>query len=161
MSFFVQPSAAPEPKTQGVRYASLAMAAILVVLAVAQLYSYEDFPDVVASMWLFGGRVDATIWAAIIVILEVGALPFLLSLRLSPAMRIISMIAGWLVVVFWLLISVWINMSINAVTNSGVLGATIPIAPDWWIVGVIALVGVMTAYVSWGMWPTRPHQQVK
>jgi hypothetical protein len=155
MSFFVRSTAAPEPKTKYVGYASLVLAAIFVILAVTQLYSYEDFPDVIASMWLPGGRTPAIIWAAIIVIFEVGALPFLLSFQLSPAMRVISMAAGWLVAAFWLVISVWVNVSVNAITNSGLLGATIPTTPSWWLVGATVFIGVMTAYVSWGLWPRR------
>lgn len=157
MSFFVQSSAASKPKTRQVRYASIALTAIFIVLAVAQLYSYEDFPDVIASMWLPGGRLFASIWAAIIVILEVAALPFLLSFQLSLAMRVVSMVAAWIALAFWLVISIWETTSVNALSNGGILGATVSVAPGWWLVGTIVALGIMMAYVSWGMWPRRSH----
>lgn len=153
MSFFVQPTASSRPKNKYVELASIMLAAVFVILAVAQLYSYEDFPDVVASLWLPGGRAYADLWAAMIVILEVAAIPFLLSMRLSLAMRIVSMSAGWLSVMAWLVVTTWANISVNAVTNAAVLGATIPISPSWYLVFGFVILGSMLAYVSWGKWP--------
>jgi hypothetical protein len=161
MTFFVQPSDATKPKARYVSYVSLALAAVFVILAVAQLYSYESFSDVIASMWLPGGRTYAPVLSATIVILEVAALPFLLSFRLSPAMRFISMLAGWLAASFWLIVSVWEILSVNAITNSGLFGATISTTPGWWLVGVTMLVGLMTAYVSWGIWPRSDRRTMK
>lgn len=153
MSFFVQPTSPPQPKTEYTRFASIGLAAMFVILAVAQLYSYEDFPGVIAGFWLPGGRPFATLFAALLVIGEVLAIPYLLSMRLSPVMRVISMIAGWLVIATWLMATIAMNVSVNAIANSGVLGATIPVAPGWWLVGVFVTLGILTAWVSWGMWP--------
>lgn len=132
---------------------SIAVAAVFVILAVAQLYSYEDFPDVVASLWLPGGRIYADVWAALIVTLEVAALPFLLAMQLSPAARVVSMVAGWGVVALWLGIFVWENVTTNAIVNSGVLGATIPTMPSWWLVVLSVVFAGILAYVSSGKWP--------
>lgn len=153
MNVFVQSTEAPEPKTRNVKSISIALAAVFVVLAVAQLYGYEDFPDVIASLWLHGGRPFAELCAALIVTGEVLAVPFLLGMRLSLAMRVASMIAGWLVIAGWLKIALLINSTENAITNSGVLGATVPLTPGWWMVYVFAVLGVVSAFVSWGMWP--------
>lgn len=155
MSLYVQSTAAPVPKTKNTHLISIVLAVVFVVMAVAQLYSYEDFPDVVASFWLPGGHVSAALYAALLVIGEVLAIPFLLSMRLSPAMRITSMVAGWMVIVTWLHMTVLINLSGNAITNSGILGATIPLAPEWWMVCLFAALGVLSVWVSWGMWPIR------
>jgi hypothetical protein len=153
MRFFVQSTIAPEPRTQNVKVISIALAAVFVMLAVAQLYSYENFPDVLASLWLPGGRPMATVLAALLVVGEVLAVPFLLSMRLSPAMRIMSMVAGWLVIAVWLKITILINITTNATTNGGILGATIPVSPGWWTVGLFIALGALIAWVSWGMWP--------
>ena len=155
MTFLVRPTPAPEPKTTNVRVLSIALAAVFVILAVAQLYSYEDFPQVVAGFWLPGGQVTAHIVAALLVVGEVAAVPFLLSMRLSPAMRWVSMVSGWLVIVGWLLISLWVNASMDPVGNAGVLGATIPTPAGWWIVSIFAALGVLAGWASWGMWPYR------
>lgn len=155
MRFFVHTTSPPTPKNFPVRIASIALTAVFVILAVAQLYSFEDFPDVLASLWLPGGHPFATLLAALIVTGEVLAVPFLLSMRLSPAMRAMSMFAGWGVMLTWIKLTVFSLMTTDAVINSGVLGATIPVAPGWWLVGVFIVLGAATGWVSWGLWPLR------
>lgn len=141
------------PKTSNVRYVSVALAAVFVLLAVAQLYSFEEYPSVIASLGLPGGRQLADVYAALLVTAEVLAVPFLLSMQLSPAMRAVSMVLGWLVIVSWLIVAVFINVTINAITNSGVLGATLPVTPGWWMVCCFIGLGILAAWSSWGMWP--------
>lgn len=154
MSLFVQPTPAPTPKTSNTIWISLALAAVMVVLAVAQLYKYEHFPDVIADLGLPGGAAAASIYAALLVFGEVLALPFLLRMQLSPAMRVISMVSGWLTIVGWLVIAVWSNLVVDGV-NSGVLGATVPVVLGWWTVCVFVALGVLAAWSAWGMWPCR------
>lgn len=158
MNLFVQPTSAPSPKTPIISYASIGLAAIFVILAVAQLYSFEEYPDVIESMSL-PTMWPPSLYAALIVTLEVLAVPFLLGMRLSPAMRVASMVAGWLVISTWLKISLFLNVSVNAVTNSGALGATIPVAPGWWMVYCFGALAVVVAWVSWGMWPMRSQKR--
>lgn len=155
MNSLAQSTSAPTPKTKNVWYVSVALAAVFVVLAVAQLYSFEDFPETIASMGLPGGRVAADLYAALLVIGEVLAVPFLLAMRLSPAMRITSMISGWLILTGWLVIAAFINLTTNAITNSGVLGATIPVTPGWWMMCFFVALAIMAAWASWGMWPLQ------
>jgi hypothetical protein len=153
MSFFVDSTPAVKPKTENVRTMSVALAAIFMIMAVAQLYSYEDFPATLAAMWLPGGESFAMVLAALLVIYEVFALPFLLGMRLSPAMRVISMVFGWLTVAWWLYITLWQNLSGHIIGNSGLLGATVPLPVGWWGVLFIVALGVLSAWASWGMWP--------
>lgn len=155
MSFLVQSTAPLIPKDKKVYYASIALAAVFVILAVAQLYSYEDFPDVIASFWLPGGRTFAALFAALLVVSEVLAIPFLLFMRLSPAMRVFSMVAGWVAIISWLITAVSIGVSDNAITNGGILGATVPIAPGWGTIILIAGLGALSGWISWKMWPLR------
>jgi len=155
MSLFVQSTPAPQPKTNNTIWVSLALAAIMVVLAVAQLYKFEHFPEVIANLGLPGGAAWSSIYAALLVVGEVMALPFLLRMTLSPAMRVASMVSGWLVIAGWLCIAVWSNLGIDGGVNSGVLGATIPIVLGWWMVCVFIALGVLAAWSAWGMWPCR------
>ena len=124
-------------------------------MVVAQLFTFEEFPDVIASMWLPGGAALAPLRAALIVTLEVTALLFLLSQRLSPAMRIVSMVAGWLVVAAWFGVVLWENLTINTIANGGFLGATVPVPVGWWSVFFSIALGILIGWVSWGMWPFR------
>jgi hypothetical protein len=152
MSFFVQPTLPPTPKTNTVQKVSLFLAAIIIVMVVAQLFSFEDFPDILSALSLPGGELLAKVWSAIIVTLEVATLPFLLSMVLSPAARIVSMLAGWFSVTGWIVISFWAAMT-EGMTNVGFLGATAPLVGGWWTVFIALGLGVLMAWASWGMWP--------
>jgi len=153
MSFFVQPTDAPMPKTKNIRPISLFVVALLVLMAVAQLFTFERFPDVIMEMWLPGEAPTAAVLAAMLPTLEILALPFLLSMRLSPAMRVVSMVAGWFVGVLWLVLLVWQNTTSNVIANNGLLGDTLELPVGWWSVFFAVGVGVLLAWISWGMWP--------
>jgi hypothetical protein len=159
MSFFVQPTAPMSPKTPNVRAVSLLLVALFIILAVAQLFAYEKFPDILASYWLPGGSAFAHLLAALFVVFEVLAVPFLLSMWLSPAMRVISMVAGWCVIAGWLYLSLVANFTINAIGNSGVLGAAVKVPVGWWMLLFFIVFGGLVAWVSWGMWPTARSEK--
>lgn len=122
-------------------------------MAVAQLFTFEDFPGVIAQMDLPGGEAFASIYAAFIVTVEIAALPFLLSMRLSPAARIVSMIAGWVAIAGWLFLSLWVNAVQPSTVDSGLLGATVSITAGWWEVFFSLALTVLAAWVAWGIWP--------
>jgi hypothetical protein len=153
MSVFVQATAAPRPKTKNIRTVGVALAGVFVLMAVAQLFTFEKFPETINAMWLPGGDSLSSVWAALITTLEVGAVPFLLAMRLSPLMRICSMVAGWLVIATWLIVTLLQNLGQNVVVNSGLLGATVKLPVGWWNVLFCVAIGVLAAWAAWGMWP--------
>jgi len=154
MSFFVQPTAAPQPKTKNAKLIGLLLAGILLVMAVAQLFTFEKFPDVLMLLGLPLNKASATLVAALIVTLEVAAQPFLLGMLLSPAAQSGSMAAGWLVVAWWLIVSVAANVAGGAA--SGFLGATIPLPAGWWAVCLSMALAGLDGWAAWGMWPFAP-----
>ena len=155
MTFFVKATSAPKPKTDTVRSISLGLAGIFILLAVAQLFTFEKYPSVISNMWLYGGDAFAPVWAAVIVTLEVTAVPFLLMMRLSPAARFVSMVAGWLSIILWLGIFIWQNIEYAVIANNGILGATLRIPAGWWSVLFWIALGVLAAWSAWGMWPVK------
>jgi hypothetical protein len=152
MSFISRATEAPKPRTGNAWLASLLLAAFFISMIVGQLFTFEDFPGVLGSMWLPGGETFAVMAAAVIVTLEVLTLPFLLRLRLSVAMRVVSMMAGWLVLVIWLVISLG-NVLSGSVVNGGLMGATVPLPVGWWGVLFCIALGTLAAWSAWGMWP--------
>lgn len=153
---------ADEPKTDTARGVALLLAAILLIMAVAQLFSFEKFIPLVKEFGLPGGEGIATLIAGVIVTAEVFALPFLLRMRLSPLMRVFSMVCGWVSIALWLLLSVWINVSGTSVTTIGFLGTSVAVPVGWWAVAFMTALGVLSAWTSWGMWPLpRPGYQLK
>ena len=131
MKFFVQTTAATPVKNRLIRGVSIALAAIFTAMVVAQLFTFEKFPEVIA----------------------VFALPFLLSMRLSPLMRVISMVSGWIVAAAWLAVSIRLVATGSDTDNGGLLGATVALAPGVWMIVGCTLLATLVGYVSWGMWP--------
>jgi hypothetical protein len=155
MSIFIQPTVAPEPKSPLTEKIAMLLAGVFVLLAVGQLFSFEDFPAVIEAWHLPSvGAGVAVLLAAFVVVLEVLAIPFLLRMRLSPAMRLVSMSSGWLVGAWWLLVTLWQNTA-GVAANVGLLGATVQLPAGWWAVFFVVAIGVLVAWASWGLWPVR------
>ena len=154
MSFFVNPTKAPAPKTTNVQKISFLLGGIFLVMALSQLFTFEKFPSVIEQMWV-GGESQAKLIAAILVTTEVLALPFLLRLRLSIAMRFLSMVMGWLAIVLWLWLALWQNIQAAPIANSGLLGATLKLPVGLWDIFFFIGLAVLAAWTAWGMWPLQ------
>jgi hypothetical protein len=150
---FAKSTPAPQPKTHNIRTVSIFYAIVLVVMAVLQLFSYEHFAAVFDTFRFPGGQISSVVAVALLVTLEVAALPFLLSMQLSRAARVISMVACWLVAIAWLKISLWTLLMVGVVENSGLLGATIAVPGGTWLVFFSLGLCTLAAWTSWGMWP--------
>jgi len=155
MSFIAKSTAPRRPKTKNIRMVSLLLAAIITVMAVAQLFTFERFGEVIVGMGLPVSATWGQVIAAFIVTLEVLALPFLLFMRLSHLMRVISVVSGWLVVKAWFILSIWVNIVTPASSNTGLLGATVPVAVGWWMVFFTLGLVILDGWIAWGMWPLR------
>jgi len=150
---FSQAAKPPLPKSSRAVRVALLYASVLVVFAVAQLFSFEKFLPLVRDFALPGGRPVAYFLAAFIVILEVFALPYLLRMQLSLTMRLLSMVMGWLVPLLWVGIALWLTLTGSTVTNIGFFGDVIVYSPGWLSVAVGLVLGGMAVCVSRGMWP--------
>ena len=157
MKIFVKATPAQKPKSKESQNIAYMYAAILVIFALAQLFTFDNFLILIESFWMPGGKSAAYLLGSIIVVSEVLALPFLLQIKLSPLMRIISMVMGWLVPLLWFIISIWLIFTVNAVSNVGLLGTTVNLLPGWWAVFLSIALGMLAAWASWGLWPcVRP-----
>jgi len=152
MSLFVSPTKSPAPKTKNITAISLLFVGLLLLMVVAQLFAFEEFAPALSTLELPGGEPLSSVLAALIVTGEVIALPFLLRMRLSPAFRVVSMVASWVVVTFWLAITVWEATYAHA-SSSTLLGSAVPLPVGWWNVCIVVSLGILAAWSSWGMWP--------
>lgn len=143
-----------DPRTNESKRIALIYAVILVIMSVAQLFSFDKFLVLLEGFELPGAATGQLV-AALLVVSAVFALPFLLGMKLSRAMRWLSMIAGWAVPIIWLALSIWVNLSDLAVGNIGMLGASVTLLPGWWAVFVAIGLGILAAWSSWGLWPGR------
>jgi hypothetical protein len=158
MNVFLQPTPATKPKTKNVIQISLLLAAMLVLFIMTQVVTLNGFTRLIESFWLPGGVKVAHLVTAVIVITEVLALPFLLRMRMSLAMRVLCMVCGWFVAIIWLGLSIWLIETVNAIHNVGFLGTVIELEPGWWAVWFSVALGILSVWASWGMWPATPKK---
>jgi len=161
MNMFAKTTEAPKPKTKNAQSAAYMYAGLLTVFAVSQLFKFEEFIEIIQSFGFVGSDSGAHLFASLIVVAEVFALPFLLGLRLSPAMRLGSMVMGWLVPALWLYLSFVANFVEGSIENFGFFGAMVTLVPGWWAIFMSAALANLAAWASWGMWPLKPKKGKK
>jgi hypothetical protein len=144
-----------QPKTKESKTISYAYSIILVSLISCQLLTFDGFSGLLVNFMLPGGIVTAHIISYVIVLSEVLALPFLLRLKLWFVLRYISMIFCWLVPIIWLFLTLWLNLSVNSISNVGFLGTVVQLLPGWWSVCLSLSIGLMAIWASWGLWPNK------
>jgi hypothetical protein len=155
MSIFQKAIPAKKPRTTNSQKIAYAYAAVLVILILSQLFTFDDFIRLIESFWLPGGMSGAHLLGSSIIACELLALPFLLRIDLSRLMRIICMVLSWLVPLIWFGLSLWVNLTVNAISNIGFLGSLVQLAPGWWAVLVCVALGILSAWASWGLWPGK------
>lgn len=148
------------PKTKNIVPVAYIYSTILVICAVTQMLSFTDFQELIDSFWLPGGAPLAYFLAGFIIIAEIFALPFLLRIRASPFVRYSSMVLSWIVPLFWLTISLWLMLTINAVSNVGLVGTVVKLMPGWWAVFFSIALGILAIWASWGL-STGPKNRKK
>ena len=146
---------ADEPRNDTVKKGAWIYAAVLVVMALGQLYAFERFIPLIQAYDLPGGEPVATLVAAVIVVSEIFALPFLLRMPLSPLMRFVSMSLCILVPVLWLLLS-FAAIAIGDLENAGILGAKVEVGA----VLQTALVLLLAALAAWSVWGLYPRKKI-
>lgn len=153
MSFFRTPTPAPVPKTKDVRRISTFYAAIIVIMVVAQLFTFEAFLELFASFGLPGGAVTGYTVAAVLVAAQVFALPFLLRMAMSPAFRWVSLVCAGLIADIWLFVTAWILLTERDVATIGFLGTVVDTMPGWWAFFIAIAFAILAVWSLWGMWP--------
>lgn len=98
----VTPSYGP-PRTKHIAALSYIVAAMVTIMLLAQLYAYEDFASILAAVVSTNDSRAHQAIAAVIVVSELVALPYLLRMYLSRLMRVVSAIAALGVSGFWLI----------------------------------------------------------
>jgi hypothetical protein len=134
MNIFDKVTLTKKAKTKDSQTIAYSYAAILIIFAVAQLFTFDKFLLILEDLTFPGGVPVAHLLGGLITASEVLALPFLLRLKLSPLMRTSSMVLGWLVPLIWFILTLWIVASNNTVSSVGFLGSTARLIPGWWAV---------------------------
>ena len=143
---------APEPRSVIARNLAWVYAAILVVMALGQLYAFEKFIPLITAYGLPGGETMATVIASLIVFAEIFALPFLLRMRVSPLMRWFSLACSVIVPATWIKLSLFALITNKSLESGALLGAKIEVAVATQLVIALALLA-LALYVAYGLWP--------
>ncbi len=155
MSIFPKVTPALKPKSKESIQVAVFYSVILVVMSLAQLFTFEEFIELIPSFNLPVSGALPYLVAPLVVVAQVFALPFLLRMAVSPAFRWFSMFMGWLVAVLWTLISIWVVGSHQPVETIGFAGTALNLMPGWWAVCISISFGILAAWASWGLWPAR------
>lgn len=129
--------------------ASLVLASALTLFALAQLFAFEALPHAFEQLFATTA-LSGWLIAASLVTAEVLALPFLLGLHTSRQFRTISMILGW-VALSMLFVITTKELGANQVASL-LLGVKIPMPAGVWNTVLIALLGVLAAWIAVRGW---------
>lgn len=127
-----------------IRVASVVVAMMIIAMLLAQLYGYEAFAPLLAQLLGIELKV-ATVAASALVLIELLALPYLLSMYQSRVMRYVSASASLFISGFWLFSALTSAHAANSglfsdtLTVSGGLGAAL------WTLAVTVLVCTVLA----------------
>lgn len=119
------------------------LAVIIILFAVAHLIRIDKLIPVVAES-LSG--MGATWFVALVVIAEVFAVPYLLQLRLSPLMRVISGLLVVLAPLAWTCFTIWAWGNDN---STGQFTSYVSTPASWWVI-VLDIVWLGASY--WALW---------
>jgi len=119
------------------------VAAFFVIITLAQLFAFEKFGTTINELVPSFSMRGSEIVAAIIVVLEVAALPSLLIVALSPLARALSRLAGPLVLIAWYVL-VYCGILTARMPNSGLLGSDIHLPASFWVLLVVMIAFVAT-----------------
>ena len=118
----------------------LIVAGYILVIVLSQLFSFDKFPAVLAGM----PGMMAVVCAIILVITEVGALPFLLAMDISARLRKVSAVMG---VVALLLLTLLEGMAFCHGVSM-IFGATFDLPGGSWSLLFLAGVWILAIWAS-------------
>ena len=107
---------------------------VILILAVTQLFRFEEFPGIIKAMHLSGFGVTNWVLAIAIPALEIASIPYLISMRVPERLRAASKWSGLAVCAVWIVLTIWTSLYMGGSVQSGLFGGTIATASGWWTV---------------------------
>ena len=144
-----QIKATPPPKLLDKKLYRLAVvyALVIVVCMLGQLFRFDNIIATAAEADRPIGQLAVVFWT-VLQVLQLFALPFLLRVRVSRLMRIVSLVAAMIVPVFWAVITGW-QLSV-ANPNLGIFGTEVEMLNVWWISAIATVIGIAGASAAIG-----------
>lgn len=129
----------PEFRKNPAHFQGLTLAVSYTIIALTQLFTYEDFAEVTSAFGLPGGEVMAVTLAVVLPLATVASLPFLLSMKIDRRIRQVSRISTIVMPALWMAISLWTNITGHTEVGAGIFGATLYMPNGWWFIGFTAV----------------------
>jgi len=148
---------AVEPKLKGIRALGCLLATMIMMAVVVQVMALTRVGNGVVSVTSIetgaAGVLLSPVWLGVAVLVQVLALPFIVGMKVSPLMRLVSMGAGWAVAANFLVSVVVLNLtgSNPVVVFAEVMG--VPLGGLFVVLSV--MIGVAMGWVTWGRWPAK------
>jgi hypothetical protein len=119
------------------------LGAILVIAAILQLISFNDFRDNLSNL----GLSSPTTWGVLIILAELWGAANFFKLRLSHLFRVVSVTLAVLVAGFWFIESLQVVANNGQTVQSmGFFGGLLNQTPGWWTVVEASLLLFWTLY---------------
>jgi len=125
---------------------ALVIASILTIMAVLQLFWYEDLPNEISVLLPIEWAQTSIVIAAAFVITEVLAIAYFLPLALSTLARWCLRVVALLVPVAWIGSMKYALLTEQA-ANAAYLGAKFDVSLNWWHVVAMTLLLIATVVV--------------
>ncbi len=142
-------------KTSNSQQMGIFLGVFILVMALCQLITFSKFVEIIYQTNLFPYIYDGVALVATLILFEILAVPFLLRLKISDGLRVTSMIMGWLIVLTWLFLSIWMWRAPNPSGQWGLFGTLIPLMAGPWSIAFSAALVTGMAWASWGLWPLK------
>lgn len=107
---------------------------VFLVLAVTQLFRFEELPGIIKAMHLAGFGVTNWVLAIVIPTLEIASIPYLISMRVATRLRSVSKWSGLAACVVLIALTLWTSLYMGTSVQSGLFGGTIATSSGWWTV---------------------------
>ncbi len=123
------------------------LAAVIIVMVVAQLMTIEKFLPIIQNYQLPGGTVSAKVTVFLLATSGIFALPFLMRMCLSPLFRICSATLLNMYALIWVKLGLWVVITHPPLIGTGLLGGLGKGIPEFVILpfSVILLTASLTA----------------
>jgi|GEM_PF-2918229 len=129
------------------RCLGLVMAFVFTSMLLAQLYTFDRFPEVLASTLSLQVEL-ASVLCGVIVLTELLALPFLLNIPLTKLMRLVSAACGFIVLGFWTYVVICTLGTSDIMHNTAIAGDTALIPSGGWLLFFLAGLATIAAWYT-------------
>jgi hypothetical protein len=115
-------------------FLGLGLAVLYVFFAVGQLISFEKLSGILTILWPIDLADVVKLGSALLVVAEVFAIPYLLGMQLSTAMRMLSAFFAHAIGLYIVYVGILTGDSSNALINTGLGGSYVIIPGGWWLI---------------------------